>query len=286
MPGLASHEQRLRFLHIPKSAGSALANVLTREYRGYGRFEFSGETARDIERFRALSREDQDSVRLFTGHAPLVSGLPEADGATIITMLRDPISRVKSLCQHVWEGKSVYLQDEFPAGGFSLDDFLGSGHIELANHQTRILTGTYGAACCLDTKSESVCRDAALTNLFEKVAHFGLKEYFDESLFLMASALGWGMPLYGRLNTPNPARLLDFEDRHIERIAELNRVDIQVYDAAKARFEASLRAPDVDTAKLKRFRRLQAWLPCGYYLADLRNRGRAFCKRWSGRSDR
>ncbi|HEV3468796.1 MAG TPA: hypothetical protein VG148_05710 [Pyrinomonadaceae bacterium] len=248
--------ESLRFLHIPKTAGSTFTSILRRQYSGKPLFDFGGELAADRERFEALPERERKAVALFTGHAPLVTGLKEADEATTITFLRDPISRVKSFCQHVYEGKSEYLLNDFPPESFSLDEFLESGNEELSNLQTKYLFNRTHSEfpAGIRKMSAAEARDAALDNLYNKVSHFGLQEYFDESLIVFSSALGWRMPIYTTRNRKDESRLLKFEPRHLERIAELNAIDIEVYRLAKRRFEGLLGGAAFDEAGLKRFR--------------------------------
>lgn len=248
----------LRFLHMPKTAGSTFTNILRCQYFGKKSFEFTGDLASDIRRFEALSEKDKNEVLLFTGHAPFVTGVDRADNATTITLLRDPIRRVKSFCQHVAEGKSLHLLDDYPPESFCLDDFLESGDEELSNLQTKNLInhGSCTTATLLENMSASEAKDAALGNLFNKISHFGLQEYFDESLIVFSSALNWRMPLYASTNKKNTRKLVQFEKRHIERIAELNTIDMEVYKHAKEQFIQVLNSAAFDEAKLRRFQRM------------------------------
>jgi len=252
--------ERVRFLHIPKTAGSTLIAILDRQYRGAGHFSFFDGHASYIRRYQALSEENKRNLVLFTGHAPICTGIKEADDATIITLLRDPLSRVKSFCQHVSEGKSPYLKKEFPPGSFTLDHFLESGNRELSNLQTKMLIkkGRIASPALVDSMPLSEARDMALENLFGKVSFFGLQEYFDESLIVFASALNWGMPSYTPLNKKHSFGSIRFEKRHIERILALNAIDVEVYDAARERFSKLLSSDKFDGRKLKIFQRMNS----------------------------
>lgn len=246
----------LRFLHIPKTAGSTFTGILKRQYFGKKSFGFTGNITSDIKRFEALSENDRENVVLFTGHAPIVTGIKKADIATTITFLRDPISRVKSFCQHVSEGKSPYLIDDFPPETFSIDDFLESGNGELSNLQTKMLVNHGRCATPLlfeNMSASEETKDAALDNLFNKISHFGFQEYFDESLIVFSLALNWRMPLYASRNKKNTSKLIRFEKRHLKRIAELNAVDMEVYRLAKEQFIYIVNSVAFDKAKLKRF---------------------------------
>ncbi len=220
---------------------------------------FSGDNAQDIKRFRELSPDEQKAIVLFTGHAPILTGIPEADDIAIITILREPVSRVKSFCQHVSEGKSPHLLASYPPESFSLDEFLNSENNEISNLQARMLVDyeRHRAKPLLKDSSTEELKNGALENLFEKTRCFGIQEYFDESLILFADTLGWSMPFYEYQNRKDINRLLKFEDRHIERIQELNVVDIAVYQAAKERFLDKIESDDYSTRRLAIFKRMK-----------------------------
>jgi hypothetical protein len=100
-------------------------------------------------------------------------------------------------------------------------------------------------------------KELALANLFEKVTCFGLQEYFDESLILFASVLGWRMPVYQTINQKDERHLLKFEDHHIQKMIELNAIDIEFYQEAKNRFLNIIRSEHYNKNKLKTFKRVQ-----------------------------
>jgi len=247
----------LRFLHIPKTAGSTFSSILKKQYRGKANFIFTGDNALDHKRFRELTSDEQKAIVLFTGHAPVLTGIPEADNIDIITILRDPVSRVKSFCQHVSEGKSPHLVESFPPESFTLDEFLYSGNNEISNLQARMLIDyeRHRVEPLVTSSSREELKNRAQENLFEKIRCFGIQEYFDESLILFADTLGWSMPFYEYRNRKDINRLLKFEDRHIERIRELNEVDIAVYQAAKERFLNKIESDDYNMRKLVIFKR-------------------------------
>lgn len=224
----------LRFLHIPKTAGSTFTALLHHQYFEENTFSFTGNLTLDIKRFEALSEPVRKKIALFTGHAPILTGIKEADNAVTITFLRDPISRVKSFCQHVSEGKSRYLINNFPPASFNLDRFLESGNGELSNLQTKMLINS--SPSFAENLSTTGAIDLALDNLFNKIAYYGIQEYFDESLAIFSSALNWNISEYASLNIRNTHNLIQFEERHIERIATLNAIDLEVYKHAKKRF--------------------------------------------------
>jgi len=216
----------------------------------------SGNPSNDCSRFDALPEKVRREMTLFTGHAPLISGVEAANTAKTITFLRNPVSRVKSFCQHVSEGKSPYLIAQFPPERFDLDKFLESGNDELSNLQTKMLINDNNCTSSLliNSMSAQQARDMALENLYHKIAHFGLQEYFDESLMIFYSALGWRIPVYYTRNTKANRKALRFEQRHLDRISELNRIDLEVYEVARKHLVGIIEGAEFDLEKLRRFR--------------------------------
>jgi hypothetical protein len=228
----------LRFLHIPKTAGTTLRDVLKRIYWPRRRFEFSGEADVDLARFHALSEATRANIALYMGHAPIETGIGWADQCVTITVLRDPVSRVRSFCQHVAEGKSPYLRAAFPPENFDLDKFLWSGNLELSNLQTKMLVNRRICDAPLPAHlSESGCIQLAIDNLLHRVACFGIQEQFDESMTRFGSLLNRRMAGYTARNQADPQQPLLFQQRHLQRIADLNTLDLEVYREAVAHFQ-------------------------------------------------
>ena len=250
---------KLRFLHIPKTAGTTFSRILRNQYKGAPRFVFRGDNSLGVERFSELSRDEQKSIVLFSGHAPIISGVKEADEIPIITILRDPVSRVKSFCQYVSQGKSSYLLESFPPETFSLDEFLYSGNSELSNLQSRMLINyeKKGSVLIIGTLTSEEIITKALDNLFNKVACYGLQEYFDESLILFSNQFNWRTPYYEYRNRKDRKNLLKFEDRHIEKIKELNAIDIKFYKEAKERFVGVIESDEKYRKRCEDFKRIQ-----------------------------
>lgn len=269
---------RLRFLHIPKCAGITFVTMLRLQYLGAPHFSFSGEWAVDQRRWQALSADRRARIRLFTGHAPIETGIAEADhDIAIVTMLRHPRDRVKSLCQHVFEGKSPHLLERFPPERFDLDAFLASGHEGLSNLQTKMLINRGKAAdpALLQSLSAEEAAERALHNLRERIACFGIQEHFDESLVHLQQHFGWHTPLYASSNRGSQHRRLEFEQRHLDRIAELNEGDIRLYEAARQLFLKRLENGRLNRSALRRLQAIQPLAsPLIHLLIKLRGLGR------------
>lgn len=241
---------KLRFLHIPKTAGSSLDDCLFAQYLGAyllrRRFVFSGNPGAERQRFLKLSPAERRRIVLCTGHAPLHTGCPEIDALPTVTLLRHPVERVKSFCQHVSEGKSVRIHQD-RSGAFDLAALLASGHVQLDNFHTRMLLGRENYRLPPGDSRELAAQ--AMAVLDSELACFGLTEDFERSLLLFRRVLGWRrLPVYRSRNVRDSGALLQFEQRHIDRIEELNRIDLALYDMASAEFRQRLqtRYPDIE----------------------------------------
>lgn len=236
-----THPGRIRFLHIPKSAGTSFSNCLRRIYRANrfkgNSFVFLGDFERDIQRYHKLTEAERGRLVLVSGHVPLATGIPAIDAMPTITFLRDPVARVKSLCQHISEGK-VWNVD----ANLDLDAYLADPcNIWIEDLQIRTLLGRRGYE--LPDASEDEIVAQAMDILENRVACFGITEYFDDSLLLFKHALGWRQyPVYARLNEKSPRRRLRFSAAQIQRIRERNRLDARLYEAALALFQRRLAA--------------------------------------------
>lgn len=210
----------------------------------------------DRPRYEMLLPAERRGIRFFKGHAPIITGIPEADNATTITILRDPVSRIQSFCQHVSEGKSPHLVGRFPPGSFDLKTFLRSGLDELEDLQTKMLINSGSCADPRYLHELGVERavEVALSNLCDKIAVFGLQEAYDESLILFADRLGWQLPVYVSRNIRSQGKRLNFDSHDIDRINALTVADRALYAKAKTYFEKNL---SLSPNQRNRLRRLQ-----------------------------
>ena len=257
----ASDVRPLRFLHIPKTAGTSINVFLDRFYPPEQIFVFKHDDTLEesLLRLKSYAPERRRGIRLYRGHAPLVTGDAEVDGARTFTLLREPVSRVVSFCNFVAEVKLTRIAEAFRGGQFDLDALLDSGHREMENLQTRMLVGEETYASLRENSDTGALRKAVLET-FDRLDLVGLQERYEDTVLAATLIYGW-RPTSPRktLNARRSARGLHFSESTMKRIRELNRMDVLTYRFAVERFEATYRKRAAGVAALKFRLRVRGW---------------------------
>ncbi len=232
----------LRFLHVPKTAGTSLNIFLDRFYPPESIFVFNASMplAENLARLRNLPPERRHTIKLYRGHAPLTVGDPRVDEARTFTFLRDPVQRVVSFCHHLAEGKKkshmLSSPAEVPAAeDFDLQAFLTSGEPELENLQTRMLVGE-GVYRSLKSSGDPQALNQALSAAFARIEFVGVQESFEEGLLLASLFYSWWPPFSftKKSNTRSLEARLNFSASQLELVRSLNLMDVEAHLMASA----------------------------------------------------
>lgn len=248
----------IRLLHLPKTAGTTVASGLLRVCGRADRFIFSTNHPDNLAKIDAMSASERAAIRVFIGHSLFETGIPEADSALLVTYLREPVSRVKSFISHVAAGRTSIAVD--PHQEFSVDHFLESGNKELENLQTKVFINTdrLESDSGIHRLGSAAAFELARKRLFEHVTAFGLQDRFDEGWVAIWHALGISPPLYAMMNRRHDKERLLFTPAQIERIKELNQLDLQLYEAACVEFESRLASGRPPLESIDEFAKRQA----------------------------
>lgn len=285
------------FVHIPKTAGSTLTQVIERQFRQDEILSYEDcHWAINIRDLPDRAAAGLKGIRCVMGHTPF--GMHEAVDREVkyVTMLRDPVeftlsyfSYARERISHVKEQRGNLPNDpRMPQLAFfadvprmSLDDWVKfMDDTGMANLQTRYVSGHLDLRNPLppfDRLPETAI-DLARTNLFSARTTFGIVEHFDLSLLLFKKRLGWRNIYYRRENVTR-VRLArpQVPARSLERIHELHAVDLQLYKVAMDGFWRALEQYGLDRAYvLYRFRtanRVHGLLRDGMGLARRLGRG-------------
>ena len=228
--------RNLIFLHIPKAAGTTLHSILESHYPPANTYSIYDPDL-PAKEFAAWPREKREPIRLLKGHVAF--GLHEylVGETTYITVLRDPVERVKSHYYYAKRYPTHYLYKEITERNMSLKDYATARlSDELDNGQVRMLAGIVSDKdVALGACSAGLLKQAQ-QNIERHFAVTGLAERFDESLALMAIRLGWDwIPSYESLNVAPEKGQVDADTR--EAIERANPLDCELYAWAKRRFE-------------------------------------------------
>lgn len=252
------------FTHVPRSAGTSLMTILSREYPVGEQFYFyvrerGGNTDEAVEEFARLPDERRRRLKVLQGHMSF--GLhAHFDRYTYITLFREPVSRIVSYYFYILKQPSHYLHNIVISNQMRLETFITSGlSTEFDNIQTRQISGVTGVPYGRCTEKTL---EAAKLNLVRHYAVVGLTERFDETAMLMKRHFGWHYPLYTRrhVGKSRPARE-QISEEAVRLIEQTNSLDVALYRFAKKKFDALVAEQDDSfREELAKFRKYNAWM--------------------------
>jgi hypothetical protein len=221
--------KKILFLHIPKTAGTSLREIVRRNYPGDRCvFVYSLEPAY----LQTLQRDVERAEAIF-GHFSF--GFHDLFGveARYVTVLRNPIDRVVSFFRHEaqHDDNEYYRQI---ADGMTLIDLLRSEQChQVNNHMVRIITGHMDFSTTHDVRLLRQA-EANLESHFDAV---GITEQMGKTVELIGDRLGWARrSKVERLNVDldSPSFVLDEATR--AEIVRFNTLDLELYRGVARRF--------------------------------------------------
>lgn len=250
-----SPTDRVFFMHVPKTGGATLIQVIEEHFD-------ECEIARWLYPSSVIEAKPDVFVehRYFHGHVPyaLIRCVLGADPVSL-TMLRDPIDRFLSNWgnhQRVTKKEVPDVpQDQFEQlRRTRLDEFLldppsrvaplaANFHdlhakllvTELDCARLRDLLPAFGDGTYVYPRPDLERAKRMLASL----AFMGLTDRFQESLFLMAYTFGWApVEEYRSVNVgPGRPRREELAPELLERLIDLNRLDLDLYDYGRQLFD-------------------------------------------------
>lgn len=234
---MVPEKDSLFFMHIPKTAGTTLNDILKRKYQNknilidYGRRDIS-ET---VQKISTLPEDRKSQVKLLIAHVGF--GLHNCfthQNFNYITLLRDPVERLVSEYYFIRRKKDHPLHREIIKSGVNLETFvdgeiLGQKHSD--NCQVRFLSGEYGIPYEKRITDElaSAILQTAKQNL-KSFSVIGTLDKFDETLLLIKEFIGLKDVSYIAKNTSgNQNKGYDLSDRILKKIITRNELDIELY---------------------------------------------------------
>ncbi|MDJ0569299.1 MAG: sulfotransferase family 2 domain-containing protein [Pleurocapsa sp. MO_192.B19] len=225
------------FQHIPKTAGTTLRYIIQYQFPPNAICELygsSGPHAQRIDKLKNLPESQRKKIKIINTH--LGFGLHHflQQPYTYITFLREPVSRAISMYYYYQKTKNPRFLN------LSLKEFIQTyGGVQ--NGMTKNLAGiVLQSQLSNNNKSQELCctrksLEIAQRNIQEHFKFIGISERFDESLLLLRKFLGWKIPLFDKSNISKKPK--DIAQDTLKLIENLNELDLELYEYAKAIFE-------------------------------------------------
>ncbi len=220
------------FIHIPKTAGTTMAQIIESQYPKGTVLSFRDARVDDEERVRMVKAMGPE-IRIVAGHLHYGYAKLFPRDCRPFTMLRDPVERIISLYFYIGREPRHPTHEAFKRGEVTIE--------KLARRQGRAQACFIAGVTPKDPGPEDELIARAKENLEKIVVSVGLTERFDESLLLYNRALGWNVQGYVRANVtknrPSQDRLAASD---LAIIRENSGVDQAVYAFAKELFEKQI----------------------------------------------
>jgi hypothetical protein len=230
------------FVHVPKSAGTAFANYLKENCGDPDRalLAFYG----DYSMYKGLK-----DVPVVAAHAHYREMSQVFPGASFVTWLRHPIARAISQYKswHNPDNLHAHWLENMPKESFehvyfaqkaTFEEFVFSDHPEIVANLRNVYGGMIGSEFM---KSHRVLASAK-ENLVRRFRFFGLVERFDESMDLFRDSFGWSAEFKDEAEHANRSKQeVRPSVKAIERLLEMNQIDMPLYEFACLLFEDRLR---------------------------------------------
>lgn len=231
------------FLHIYKTGGQTLRNVISRQYKKSNYFDIGKNSLED---FTALDSSEKAAVEMMFGHTKY--GIDRLYGndtpKKYITMVREPVSRIISLFKYVNQSINLDLHKLMPEEERAdLRSFVLNIDKYSPYHGNNGMCKTI-VGMPKDFPKGNLWDDLIVNeltqcdNIFIEATQriesnfitVGVLEYFDESLILFKKLLNWKIPLfYVKKNATNKG-VEKYDSATIDLIKELNKSDIDLYN--------------------------------------------------------
>jgi hypothetical protein len=235
--GLPVQREALIFLHIPKTAGTTLNRIIEWQYNPVEIFTVDPYRIRaTAQRFKTFPEARRRRYRVVRGHVQygIHEFLPQ--GASYITILREPVARLLSSYFFILRRPLHPLHRELRKKKLSVDRFIAlTPHRQ--NLQCRFIAGIGKTGVCDRSTLEK-----AKENLSRSFRVVGISERFQESLLLMAAKFGWHLDHYENRKVARNRSAVEAEATDL--IREHNSLDLELYEFGKKLFEEDLRQYD------------------------------------------
>lgn len=241
----------LVFLHVPKTAGTSLIELLSRNFASH-------EVCRITDTNRPISDLAGDidvalaeGKRFICGHFPYAAVTHLGEEIDIVTMLRDPVRRVASLYRF-WRGsdpaRAASSAGEFAcrvARALSFEEFVACAHPAIASAtQDEMCKSLIGHASQTPEGLDAAERFQWARDSLNRMA-FGLVEEMATSLRVLSRQLRLNLLDEVHVNRFAEGSDLDISMAARETILRNNQGDVMLYGYAEQAFERRVKRAEI-----------------------------------------
>ncbi|PIR89049.1 MAG: hypothetical protein COU07_03075 [Candidatus Harrisonbacteria bacterium CG10_big_fil_rev_8_21_14_0_10_40_38] len=230
----------LIFLHISKTAGTTLKQIIYRHIQGENIYRIpSGDS--EIKKLIEKLDDSKQKIQLIHGHIPF--GIHEylPNQSEYITIIRNPIARIISRYYFTVNHKNHPQSKLFNDLGF--ENFIQEDNIITSNFQTRLLLGQ--SIDLTNYKNFSSLTKNAIGEVKQNLENFfsvvGTPEKFNEVVLLLGEKYRWQKLWYtnkritrGKINIKNIPPYI------IRILEEKNTLDMELFEYATKRIEREI----------------------------------------------
>ncbi len=252
LPGLAGFH--VVFFHIPKTGGTTLDYITAKNYRIDYVYQVN---APAFDQHVAGIYKNNKVFRTLMGHYELNDYYYQLFDRPLFaqfTMLREPVSRVISYYDYLRTSEN-HPKYEI-AKDMSLEAFIEDPRIdEMPDAQTHRIMGLLRQnEWQQDPRSKEQLLADAKYQLEHRFSLFGLTEMYDQFLIMAQRTLGWQDVFYRRMNASKvKTDKSTIPQATIDRIKELNSVDMALYDFARTLFQERFAAIGLGAADVEKY---------------------------------
>ncbi|WP_181458851.1 sulfotransferase family 2 domain-containing protein [Bacillus sp. SRB_331] len=226
---MTSNNELIIFIHIAKTGGTTLRDILDTQYGPHSLFMYAHKTIEHLnnkEKIINMLRDHIYSAKAISGHysfgmkydeieGQLLSLINHSRNITYISMLRKPVDRIFSQYHH-------YKRNNWINSELTFEQFI-KHKLYVCNHQTLCISGT-------DIPNLNIAKK----NIINHFALVGITDMYKESLFLMKNHFNWKDLKYNKLNSfIAPSIIESIPNELIIQINNDNNLDLELYKFAK-----------------------------------------------------
>ena len=242
----------LIFLHLPRTGGTTLRDILSKQYSD--KVTFENKTLLDTDQnFSVENKSEKGKHKLIKGH--VYFGIHEhiIQNCTYFSMMRNPIERVTSVYNYI-KIRPKHKDYEYIKNKSITHYIESKRNLFMDNGQTRLLAGRHTSLEVPFRRINEGHLEQAKENIKNHFILVGLTERYDETLLLLQRMLQWKTPTYSIANAAKREKKTKQHAPKIrELIAEYNQLDLQLYHYVSVLFDKQISNNPKVLEKLEKF---------------------------------